>query len=131
MRRPYLRVHVDPGSLRNRAGSGRWEVYSVTLRQSITDNIENGNGGRRKQVTGIDKNGALQFTVNWKGIFHIENGIKFSPKRVTSVIMRAEIAFAEAAHGGAATIKETFVDWNCRDVGGSFLQRPDQAGAGT
>src|SRR4029077_10516711 len=44
--------------------------------------------------------------------------------------MRPEIAFAEAAHRGAATIKETFVDWNGVDVAGASLQRPDHPGAG-
>src|SRR5438874_2533456 len=44
--------------------------------------------------------------------------------------MRPEIAFGEAAHRGAATIKETLVDWNGGDVAGAFLQRPDQPGAG-
>src|SRR5438132_11060434 len=44
--------------------------------------------------------------------------------------MRPKIAFAETAHGGAATIKETFVNWNCGYVAGAFLKRPDQTGAG-
>src|SRR5947207_3757618 len=45
--------------------------------------------------------------------------------------MRAKIAFAEAAHGGAAAVEETFVNWNCGDVAGAFLKRPDQTSAGT
>ena len=63
-------------------------------------------------------------------MFDIEDGIKFPAERVAPVIMRPEIAFAEAAHRSAATIKETFVDRNRVDVAGAFLQRPDQPGAG-
>src|SRR5690242_11184617 len=85
----------------------------------------------RKQVTSIDKDRALQFTINWKGIFNVEDGVKFSTERVTAVIMRPEITFVEAAHGGAPAIKKTFVDWNGVDVAGAFVERSNQSGAGT
>ena len=73
------------------------------------------------QVAGIDKNGSLQFAIKWKGIFNVENGVEFAADRIIVAIMRAKIALAETAHGGAAAVEETFINWNCGNVAGVFL----------
>ena len=82
-----------------------------------------------EKVAGIDKNGALQFAVKWKSIFDIENGIELAANREIIAIMRAEIALTETAHRSAAAVEETFVNWNCGDVAGTFLKWPNQTGA--
>src|SRR4030095_2011393 len=68
--------------------------------------------GRWQQIASVSKHGALQFAENWKCIFNIENGKKFAADWMTMIIMRAEIALAEAAHGRRTAIEKTFVDRN-------------------
>ena len=45
--------------------------------------------------------------------------------------MRAEIALAEAAHAGAATVKETLVNRQRGNVAWIFVQGPNQSSPGT
>src|SRR5438034_10962450 len=67
---------------------------------------------RRQQIASVSKYGALQFAENWEHVFNIEDGKKFSADRMTMIIMRAEIALGEAAHGRGTAVKKTFVDGN-------------------
>src|SRR5207237_10197818 len=83
-----------------------------------------------EQVAGIDKNGALQFAIKWKGIFHVENGVELPGDRKTMAIMRAEFALAETAHSGAAAVGETLVNQNCGDGTGAFVKLPNHTAAG-
>src|SRR3989442_9635727 len=66
----------------------------------------------RQKITRIGEYRALQFSKNRESVFDIEDGKEFSSDRMTVIIMRAKIAFAETAHGCAAAIKKTFVDRN-------------------
>ena len=64
--------------------------------------------GRR--LASVSKHGTLQFAEDWECVFNIEDGKKFAADWMTMIIMRAEIALAEAAHGRGTAIKKTFVD---------------------
>src|SRR6476646_10664586 len=68
--------------------------------------------GGRQQIPSVSKHRALQFTENRECVFHVEDRKKFSADRVTVIIMRAEFALAETAHGRGAAIEKPFVDRN-------------------
>src|SRR4030095_2652824 len=88
--------------------------------------------GGRQQIASVSKYGALQFAENWECIFNVEDGKKFSTDRMTMIIMRAEIALGEAAHGRGAAIEKPFVDGNrsCL-VGAAVGERINNAGTRT
>src|SRR6266576_2588776 len=87
---------------------------------------------RRQQIASVSKYGALQFAENRECIFNIEDGKKFSADRMPVIIMRAEIALGEAAHGRGAAIEKPFVDGNrsCL-VGAAGGERINNAGTRT
>src|SRR6266480_4168452 len=87
---------------------------------------------RRQQIASVSKYGALQFAENWECIFNVEDGKKFSADRVTMIIVRAEIALGEAAHGRGTAIEKTFVDGKfSRFVGAAVGKRMDNASTRT
>src|SRR5262249_20611346 len=84
--------------------------------------------GGGQQVAGVSEYGALQFAKNRKCVFNIEDCEKFAADWMAMIIMRAEIALSEAAHGRGTTIKKTFVDGNgsCF-IGAAVSKRMDNA----
>src|ERR1700756_2993357 len=66
--------------------------------------------GAWQQIASVSKHGALQFAENWECVFNIEDGEKFSANRMTVIIVRAKIAFAEAAYCCCSAVEKPFVD---------------------
>ena len=66
-----------------------------------------------EQIAGINENRAEQFAINREGLLDVEDGVEFTADRIP-IIVRAELAFAEAAHSRAAAVEESFVN---RDFG--------------
>ena len=87
--------------------------------------------GGRQQIASVSKHSALQFAENWERVFNIEDGKKFAADWMTVIIMRAEIALREAAHGRRTAVEKTFVDGNrsCF-VGAAISKRMDNPTAG-
>src|SRR5437868_14156641 len=110
----FVRIGIDAVIEADRADG---EFVAQAGADAVTHVTETGIVCVGEQVAGIDKNGALQFAIKWKGIFDVENRVEFAPDRIVVTIMRTEVALAETAHGGAAAVEETFVNWNCGDVG--------------
>src|SRR5450759_3179012 len=73
----------------------------------------------RKEITRIGEYRALQFSENRESIFGIKDSIEFSTDRMTVIIVRAKIAFAETAHGCRAANEKTFVDRNSSRFAGT------------
>src|ERR1051326_2440486 len=74
---------------------------------------------RSQKIAGIEEGGPLQLAIDGERVFDIEHRIKFAPDRIVFRIVRAEVAFAEAADGSCAAVKKALVD---RD--GGWLVRP-------
>src|SRR5947208_16529329 len=123
----FVRIGIDAVIEADRADG---EFVAQAGADAVTHVTETGIVCVGEQVAGIDKNGALQFAIKWKGIFDVENGVGLAADRKTMAIMRAEFALAETAHSGAAAVEETLVNWNCGDVAGAFVKRPNHTGAG-
>src|SRR6201982_2157436 len=88
--------------------------------------------GAGQQIASVSKHGALQFAENWECVFNIEDGEKFSADRMTVIIMRAKIAFAETAYRCCSAVEETFVDRNFgRFTGAAGCKRMDDAATRT
>src|SRR5262249_60140119 len=58
--------------------------------------------------------GARELPEMREGVSNIEDGKKFSADRMTVIIVRAEFAFAETAHGCGSAVKKTLVDGDGR-----------------
>src|SRR5437667_6017494 len=81
---------------------------------------------RRQKVAGIGEDSALQFSKNREGVFDVKHGKEFAADRMTVIIVRTEIAFAETAHGCGAAIEKTFVNRDrSRFVGTAGCERMD------
>src|SRR5262245_59686067 len=84
--------------------------------------------GGGQQIASVSKHSALQLAENWERVFDIEDSKKFATDWMTMIIMRAEIALPEAAHGRRTAIEKTFVDGNLsRFIGATIGKRMDNA----
>ena len=104
-----VRVRIDTVVEANRADR---QLVTQTSTNRVAHVVQPDVLRRRQQIASISKYGALQFAENWECIFNVEDGKKFSADWMTMIIMRAEIALGEAAHGRGAAIEKPFVDGN-------------------
>src|SRR5437867_3983906 len=74
--------------------------------------------GCGQKISRVEKERPLQFAQNRKSVLDVENSEKLTADRVALWIMRPEVAFTIAAHGGGAAVEETLID---RD-GGRFVR---------
>src|SRR5262249_32285319 len=58
---------------------------------------------------------------NRERVFNIKDGKKFSADRMTVIIVRTEIAFAETTHRCGSAVKKTFVDGERRGFVGTAV----------
>src|SRR5438874_2977722 len=124
-----VRVRIHTVVEANRADR---QLVTQTSTNCITHVVQPDVLRRRQQIASVSKYGALQFAENWECIFNIEDGKKFSADRMTMIIVRAEIALGEAAHGRGAAIEKTFVDGKfSRFVGAAVGKRMDNASTRT
>src|SRR6185312_6429255 len=80
--------------------------------------------GGRQQIASVGKYSALQFAKNRECVFNIKDGKKLSADRMTVIVVRAEIAFAETANRCCSPVEESFVDRNgSRFVGAAGSER--------
>src|SRR5262249_44091824 len=124
-----VRVRIHTVVEANRAD---WQLVTQTATNRVAHVTQPNVLGGRQQIASVSKHGALQFAENWECVFNIEDGKKFSADRMPVVIVRAEIALAEAAYGCRSPVKKTFVDWKFgRFAGAAGCQRMDDASTGT
>src|SRR5215468_99599 len=86
------------------------QFVTQTRANSIAHVVEPNVLGAGQQVASVSKHGALQFAENWECVFNIEDSEKFSANRMTVIIVRAKIAFAEAAYRCCSAVEKPFVD---------------------
>src|SRR5439155_23463443 len=72
----------------------------------ITHIVEANVLGGRQKIARISEYCGLQFSQYRKGVFNFANGVKFCADGMTMIIVRANFAFDEAAHGFGAAIEE-------------------------
>src|SRR5437588_1487808 len=78
--------------------------------ERVTDVVDAGLLGSRKQVARIKEQCALELAVNRKRVFNIEDGVEFATDRISLRIVRSKIAFAETADAGGAAVKKALVN---------------------
>src|SRR4029077_5076852 len=124
-----VRVRIDAVIETNRTD---WQLVTQTSTNRVAHVVQPDVLRRRQQIASVSKYGALQFAENWECIFNVEDGKKFSADRMTMIVMRAEVALGEAAHGRGAYIEKPFVDGNrsCL-VGPAVGERINNAGTRT
>ena len=94
--------------------------------------INSGLFGCGQEIARVIKQRALEFAIDRKSVFEIEDGEKFAADRVALWIAWAEVALAITAHSGGAAIEETFVDRYGRCfIRARVIERVDKAGART
>jgi len=99
--------------------------------KGVTHVVNSGFLGRGKEIAGIEKQCALEFAVDRKCVFDIEDGVELAADRISFGIERAERALAETADAGRAAVEKALVNRErCWFIGTGVIERVNRAGAG-